>query len=85
MRYEAIVYFASPRTRWSMKVQEDDVIMRRPYLWRWLARFEARSLHAQLDPEKCGYVVLRDGEELEHVEPTTLEARTSTNHPLTNR
>jgi hypothetical protein len=75
--YEAVVYFASPRTRWSMKVQEEDVILRRSVPWLWLARRIARGVHAQLDASKCGYVVLKDGDEVEHVEPTTLEARTS--------
>jgi hypothetical protein len=65
--YEAVVYFASPRTQWSGKVHTDDVIVRRPHRWAWLARMDARSTHARLDPQRCGYAVIRDGKELEHV------------------
>lgn len=73
MSYEAIVYFASPRTRWARKIQEEDVIMRRSCRWLWHARSLARDLHAFLDPAKCGWVVVKDGQEVEHVEATESE------------
>ena len=34
-----------------------------------IARTFARSTHGNLDPTKCGYVLLQDGNILEHVEP----------------
>jgi hypothetical protein len=66
---EALVYFASPRTVWQSKVAEEDIIFRRAVPWLWMARWLARSTHAPLDPHRCGWLVMRDGEVIEHVEP----------------
>jgi hypothetical protein len=68
--FEAVVYFASPRTIFSGKIQEPDVILRKPAPFRWMARGIARSTHSQLDPARCGYAILdSDGNAVEHVEP----------------
>jgi hypothetical protein len=77
--YESLVYFAGPKSLWSQKVDPSEVIMRREVPWRWLARALAVTTHARLDPTRCGWVVLMDGKEVEHVEsvlpkpPTTAE------------
>lgn len=68
--FESVVYVAGPKTLWQQKIAEDDVIARKeniPFLF--LALMFARRLHGQLDPKKCGYAVLQDGEVLEHVKP----------------
>lgn len=70
MRFEAVVYFASPRTIFSGKVHADDVICRRPFPWKWLAGIAARCAHAMLDPSRCGYCVVdSSGSDVRHVEP----------------
>ncbi len=69
MTYDAVIYFAGPKTVWSGKVAEEEIIARQQSPYRFLARSFARSTHANLDPTKCGYVVLQDGNVLEHVEP----------------
>jgi hypothetical protein len=62
------VYFASPRTTWQGKLAEEDIILRRECRWHWLARMIARNAHAPLDPHRCGWLVMKDGEVIEHVE-----------------
>lgn len=74
MKYEAVVYFASPRTVWAGKVHDEDVIARRQHRWRWLARLDARSTWARLDAERCGYALLKNGDILIH-EPAEIEIR----------
>lgn len=69
MSYEAVLYFAGPKTLWSQKVDASEVIMRWASRSRWLATRVARSTHRQLDPSRCGYVVLKDGDVIEHVKP----------------
>jgi hypothetical protein len=54
---------------WSGKVADDEIIMRRSAPALWIARWMARRTHASLDPTRVGYVVLKDGKEVEHVEP----------------
>jgi len=73
-QYEAVVYFSSPRTQWAQKVQDEDVIFRRAYPWRWLARVTARSTHRNLDATRCGYAVLNNGRPLEHIEALPIAA-----------
>lgn len=68
MSYEGISYFAGPKTKWSKKISADEIISRHPARWLWLARAQARATHKRLDPTRCGYVVLKDGEAVEHVE-----------------
>jgi hypothetical protein len=68
--YESVVYFAGPETKWAEKVSEREVIARFNERYRWLARIRASVCHAQLDPARCGYAVLRDGETLAHIRAT---------------
>jgi hypothetical protein len=67
--YDAVVYFAGPLTKWRKKVAEEEIIARKQSPYRFLARAFARGTHGSLDPKKCGYVLLQDGNILEHVEP----------------
>lgn len=69
--YESVIYFRGPKTMWAGKVSEDEVIARRESKYLWFARSYARELHGSLDPTRCGYIVLKDSEVLEHVEATT--------------
>lgn len=69
MKYEAIVYFAGPKTIWSGKVAEEEILIRRESRYLWLARSLAQSAYQLLDPTRVGYVVMKDGREVEHVEP----------------
>jgi hypothetical protein len=67
--YCGLVYFASPRTIFNGKVCDEDIIAHQESQYRFVARSFARTTHGFLDPTRCGYVVLKDGETLEHVEP----------------
>ena len=68
--FESVVYVAGPKTLWQKKIAEEDVIARKVNVpFQCLARWFARRVHGHLDPKKCGYAVLQDGEVLEHVEP----------------
>jgi hypothetical protein len=70
MRFEAVVYFASPRTIFSGKMHEEDVILRKSVRWKWLARLIAGCIHAMLHPERAGCVVVDSfGKVIEHTEP----------------
>lgn len=62
---EAAVFFRGPLTQWSQKVAEDEIIARRRFRSRWLASVWARNLCGQLNPARCGWVVLSDGEQVE--------------------
>ena len=66
--YVGIIYFASPRTLFAGKVQEEDIIARHESPYRFIARSLTRSTYKSLDPAKCGYAVLKDGKTVEHVE-----------------
>jgi len=67
--YDAVVYFCGPLTKWHGKVCEEEIIARQQSRYRFLARTFALSTYRNLDPTKCGYVLLQDGNILEHVEP----------------
>jgi len=69
--YEVVVYFNGPLSKWQKKIAEEEVIARKVIPFPRLARAFARRTHAPLDPSKCGYVLLQDGNILEHVEPVT--------------
>lgn len=73
MNYEVVLYFAGPKTLFSGRISEDEIILRRSCPWRWLARKIARNLHSQLDPARVGWAVLKDGEAVEHVEALVAE------------
>jgi hypothetical protein len=65
-----IVYFAGPKTRWAGKVDECEIIARTPDVrWRWLARAQLLNIHRQLDPSRCGYVLLDGDRAVEHYDP----------------
>ena len=65
---EAVVYFHGPETSWSGKISEREIIARRAFPFRWAARAWARAAWGRLDPKRCGWAVLLDGEPLEFVE-----------------
>ncbi len=66
--YAAVVYFHGPKSQWSGKIAPEEIIAYHESPYRFLARSFARSTHGTLDPTKCGYAVLKDGETVEHVE-----------------
>ena len=73
--YTVLVYFEGPKTRWSGKVAEDEVIARHETVTAWLARARARQIYSGLDASRCGYVILHGNELVEqrpaqHVEET---------------
>lgn len=69
MTYEGIIYFAGPRSRWAGKVDSQEIIARFPARWRWAVLALTLQTFARLDQRRCGYVILRDGEPIEHYDP----------------
>lgn len=66
--YQAVLYFNGPKTRWSGQIDAEEVIANISARWKWLIRAHARSAHSNLDPSRCGYIILKDGIAVEHVE-----------------
>lgn len=62
---EAVVFFRGPLTEWSQKVSDDEIIARKRFRRRWLAGVWARNLCGQLNPARCGWVVLSEGVQVE--------------------
>lgn len=65
--FEAVIFFAGPLSTWSGRPHPREILARRTSRWRWLAEAKARSVLAQVDGGRCGLVILRDGEIIEHV------------------
>ena len=64
--YEGVVFFYGPLTKFARKVDKREIIARtREVPFIWLARMQARAVHRQLDPQRCGWAVLRDGKAVE--------------------
>lgn len=66
--YRGVVYFAGPKTQWVGQIDESEILATYQARWLWLVRIATRSTHARLDPSRCGYALLCDGELIEHVE-----------------
>lgn len=69
--YSGVVYFAGPRSRWSGRMDDSEVIARVSAPWRWLASLLTLSLFRQLDDSKCGYALMDGGTCLEQFHPET--------------
>jgi hypothetical protein len=66
---EIVVFYNGPRTQWSGKVVDDDVIARVPAAFLWLARAHAKHLIQQLNTGRCGYVITRGGKVIDEALP----------------
>lgn len=63
-----VIYFHGPKTAWSKKIDEGEIVAERTLYFRWFARLWAKSIVDQLTAHRCGYTLLDDGgDELEHV------------------
>lgn len=68
MKYQVAVYFAGPKTVWTEKMDESEVTMICDAPWLWVARSQARQ--AMGNTGRCGYVITKDGDLIEHVHAT---------------
>jgi hypothetical protein len=65
----AVIYYLGPKTLWSKKIDEDEIIASRDARSLLAVRWWAQSIHAQLDKTRCGWAIVDDsGAALEHVE-----------------
>jgi hypothetical protein len=71
LNYLVTIYFTGPKTQWSGKVATEEIIGQRSYRWWWMARLSARSSLENLNLRRCGYVIQKGDEVLEHVEALT--------------
>ena len=72
--YIGVVYFLGPKTLWSDRVADEEVIARFESPWRWHAWLLTRIAFLGLDRMRCAWVLLKDGQVIEHREvhlPTT--------------
>lgn len=67
--YEVLIFHNGPRSKWSGKVADDDVIARFRYPFLWLARWCASSMMGQLNQGRCGYAILKDGVVMDQYSP----------------
>lgn len=72
MKYQWVVYFAGPKTKWTGTVDESETLAFGEAPWRWLARATARGVYRSLDSRKCGWVLLQDGAQIERWTPTAV-------------
>jgi hypothetical protein len=72
VRYQFGVYFDGPRTQWSDQLHDSEFIYLGEAPCFWLARFLARG-HCG-NTGRCGYVILRDGKQVEHVRAEPIKA-----------
>lgn len=71
----AIIYFRGPKTAWSGRIDETEVIASKIVGGLLMGRWWAISLVAQFDRSKIGWAVLDDtGIELAHVPPIEVPA-----------
>lgn len=66
--YEVIAYFHGPKTAWLRRVADTEIIARERVPFLWLARLRAVQLAATLTEGRCGVIVQRNGETLQHAE-----------------
>lgn len=60
------VYFHGPASHWDDRIADGEIIAQVSLPWLWLARFKARSMMADLNRDRCGYLIQRDDEVIEH-------------------
>lgn len=65
--YSVVIFFSGPATKWGGRISDMEVIARRESPWLWLARWSAQSLLSTLNANRCGYAILRGGEQIETV------------------
>lgn len=67
--WHGLIYYAGPKSRWSGKVSDSEVIARVFSRWEAIARIRLVSAFTPLDSTKCGYVLMRDGTTVEQYDP----------------
>ena len=82
--FVGIVYVAGSLTKWSGRVNEQDIIAHVRSPWRWHVRLMTRNAFSGLDRSKCGYAILKDGVVIEHIEAETQEPGRSGSNPPPN-
>jgi len=65
--YEAVIFYAGPLSTWQGKPHPREILARRTSRWRWLAVAKAHSVLASVNSGRCGFVIMRGDELLEHV------------------
>lgn len=68
MRFDGIIYFQGPKTKWSGRIAEEEIIAKVSSRFHWIARWLTRSAHAHLDRSRCGYAIISDDKVIEHIE-----------------
>lgn len=69
MRYQIAVYFDGPRSQWSEKLHESEVIYLGVAPWLWLARVVARGNCGNTG--RCSYVISKSAQVIENVRPSS--------------
>lgn len=64
-----VIYFAGPRTRWSARIDAEEIIAQGAAPWRWLARTTMLGTFRGLDASKCGYALMAADVCIEQYDP----------------
>jgi hypothetical protein len=60
------VYFHGPMTEWAGQAAAPEIVASKIFRWRWLARLHARQVMDGLNAGRCGYLIQRGEDVLEH-------------------
>jgi hypothetical protein len=71
MTYQVAVYFDGPRSRWSKRLHESEVIYLTEVPWLWLARYLGRANCGNTG--RASYVITRGEEIIENTNPAALQ------------
>lgn len=66
--YEVIAYYHGAKTAWQRRVADTEIIARERVPFLWLARARAAQLRAMLNEGRCGIIIQRNGETVQHAE-----------------
>ena len=67
---QGVVYFHGPKTKWTRKIDDSEIIATFSGPWRRLVRLQMLNAWRGLDHTRCGYALLEDGNCLEQCDPS---------------
>ena len=72
MKYQVAIYFDGPRSRWSKRLHDHEVIYLAEVPWLWLARMLGRGNCGNTG--RCSYVITCNGKTIENANPAEVRA-----------
>lgn len=72
MKYQLAVYFDGPRSQWSERLHESEVIYLNEFKRKWVARLAGRLFCGNTG--RCSYVITHGDKTVENTKPTGASA-----------